>query len=97
MTRCYKPSHVLAAQFLAHSSKSGEAAEIEREMARLERFSEFTMRGPFMEEFGFGGKEMHMYAMEFPRMLHHMLSRTLKERKPPRTRRAAARPESDNQ
>ena len=36
------------------------------------------MRGPFMEEFGLtGGKEAHMFLMEFPRMLDHMLRRAL--------------------
>lgn len=73
--------------------KSGEPTEIEREMDRLKRFSEFTMRGSFMEEFGFGGKEMHMIAMEFPRMLHHLLNRTLKERKLPIRRRGTSSPE----
>jgi len=50
---------------------------IEREMRRLRRFSEVMMHGPFMEEFGFGNKESHMFAMEFPRMLEHILRRTL--------------------
>jgi hypothetical protein len=76
--------------------KSGDTAEIEREMTRLERFSEFTLHGPFMEEFGFGGKEMHMFFREFPRMLQHLLSRTLKEKKPS-PRRRATRAESDNE
>jgi len=39
------------------------------------------MRGPFMEEFGFVSKESHMFAMEFPRMLEHVLMRTLDMRK----------------
>ncbi|HLG17209.1 MAG TPA: toll/interleukin-1 receptor domain-containing protein [Blastocatellia bacterium] len=62
--------------------KSGDTEAIEREMKRLRRFSEFMMGGPFMEEFGIGGKESHMFLMEFPRMLEHMLSRTLEEKKP---------------
>jgi hypothetical protein len=57
--------------------KDGNAVTIEREMQRLRRFSERMLRGPFMEEFGFGGKESHMFAMEFPRMLERMLARTL--------------------
>jgi hypothetical protein len=57
--------------------KAGNVEAIEREMQRLRRFSELMMRGPFMEEFGFGGKESHMFAMEFPRMLEHTLRRTL--------------------
>ena len=67
--------------------KSGDAAAIEQEMARLQRFSKMMMRGPFMEEFGFGGKESHMFFMEFPRMLEHMLMRTLEEKKSHRVRR----------
>ncbi len=54
---------------------------IEREMVRLRRFSEVVMHGPFMEEFGFGGKESQMFAMEFPRMLERILIRTLDMRK----------------
>lgn len=61
--------------------KAGNVEAIEREMKRLRRFSEMMMRGPFMEEFGFGGKESHMLAMEFPRMLEHTLTRTLELRK----------------
>jgi hypothetical protein len=78
------------------AAKSGDAVEIEREMARLERFSEFTIRSPFMEELGFSGKEMHVFFMEFPRMLQHMLRRTLKERKP-HARRRAALPEKEDE
>jgi hypothetical protein len=61
--------------------KSGNAESIEREMSRLRRFSEVMLRGPFMEEFVSGSKESHMMAMEFPRMLEHMLARTLEMRK----------------
>ena len=50
-------------------------------MKRLRRFSEMMMRGPFMEEFGFGGTESRMLAMELPRMLEHTLTRTLELRK----------------
>jgi hypothetical protein len=75
--------------------KSGDASEIEREMKRVENFSEFTMRGPFMEEFAFGGKESHMFLMEFPRMLRHTLAR-MKEKKPSAKRRTA-RSEPDHE
>jgi len=68
--------------------KSGDASEIEREMKRLERFTEYTMHGPFMEEFGLGGKESHMFLMEFPRMLQRTLAR-LKEKKPHSRRRTS--------
>lgn len=61
--------------------KTENTQAIEREMKRLRRFSEVMMRGPFMEEFGFGGKEFHMFAMEFPRMLEHLLMRTLEMRR----------------
>jgi hypothetical protein len=69
--------------------KAENVEAIEREMMRLRRFSEMMMRGPLIEEFGFGGKESHMLAMEFPRMLEHMLRRSLEVRKahsPERTR-----------
>jgi hypothetical protein len=66
--------------------KSGDPEAIEREVERLRRFSEYTMRYPFMEEFGFGGKESHMFHMEFPHMLEHLLMRTLEEKKPQRAR-----------
>lgn len=56
--------------------KAENIEEIELEMKRLRRFSEVMLRGPFMEEFGFG-KESHMFAMEFPRILERALMRTL--------------------
>ena len=61
------------------AAKSGTPAQVKREMLRLEGFSDLVMRTPFIEEFGLGGKEAHMLIMEFPRMLHHMLRRLLKE------------------
>ena len=70
--------------------KTGDPEAIEREVARLRNFSEFTMRGPFMEELGFG-KESHMFFMEFPRMLEHMLRHTLEERKPHRVVRRSTK------
>lgn len=76
--------------------KSDDAEAIKREMKRLQRFSEFMMHGPFMEEFGFEGKEAYIFCREFPRMLEHMLSRTLEEKKPPSPRRAP-RKQSDQQ
>ena len=74
--------------------KSGDIEAVEQEMTRLRNFSEFTMRGSFMEEFGFGGKESHMLFREFPRMLEHMLMRTLEEKKPHRVHRPP-RPKSE--
>jgi hypothetical protein len=70
------------------AAKSGNPAKIEAEMRRIERFSDFAMRGPFMEEFGLGGKDSYIFFREFPRMLQHMLSRTLTAGKPPRRGRA---------
>lgn len=79
--------------------KSGDSTAIETEMARLQRFSEFTARGAFMEEFGFGrDKESYMMLREFPRMLHHMLSRMLEENKPhPRRRPPGRQPEQSRE
>ena len=81
------------------AAKAGNVKTIEREMQRLRRFSEMMMRGPFIEEFGFGGKESHMIAIEFPRMLEHTLRRTLdlkKEHRRPTSHksRAGAEPRS---
>jgi hypothetical protein len=78
--------------------KSENAESIEREVTRLRRFSEAMLRGPFMEEFGPGSKESHMMAMEFPRMLEHMLMRTLEMRKthqPARRKSSKAQQESE--
>jgi|SRR5208337_928988 len=61
--------------------KSGDPAAIQTEMARLQRFSEFTMHTPFMQEFGPGDKDMYMFSREFPRMLQHMLGRTFEGKK----------------
>lgn len=68
--------------------KSDDATAIQREMKRLQHFSEFMMHGPFMEELGFEGKDAYMFCREFPRMLEHMLNRTLEEKKPHPQRRA---------
>lgn len=73
--------------------KSGDPEAIEQEMVRLARFSEFSMRGPFMEEMGFGDRESHMILMEFPHMLERFLKRSLHEGKPPpQPRRRTMRP-----
>ena len=71
------------------AAKEGDGESIENEMRRLRRFSEFAMHGPFIEELGFGGKEAHMLAMEFPRLLEHVLMRAMKDKKQqPRSRRS---------
>jgi len=61
--------------------KSGNPEAIEAGMGRLRHFSEMMMHGPFMHEMGFGDKESHMFAMELPRMLEHMLRRSLEAKK----------------
>ena len=64
-----------------HAVKSGDSAAVDREISRIHRFAEVMMKGPFMEEFGMGGREAHMFCMEFPRMLERMLQRSLAEKK----------------
>ena len=74
--------------------KSGDPAAIDAEMARLERFSEFMMHGPFMPEFAFAGEESSMFLREFPRVLQHMLRRT-SEMKKSHGRRRAQKPQAE--
>jgi TIR domain len=59
--------------------KSGDAEAIKLELNRLERFSEVMLREPFIDS-EIGGREAHMFFMEFPRMLQHMLTRTLEQK-----------------
>lgn len=65
------------------AAKTGSVEEIERELRRLRRFSKMMRRGRFMEELGFGRKEYRMIAGEFPRMLEHVLRRSLELKKEP--------------
>ncbi len=58
------------------AAKSGDLEVIEIEMNRLRNFSKSVMHSPFMEEFGLGGKDMHMLAMELPRILERTLRRS---------------------
>ncbi len=74
--------------------KAGDREGIQREMQRLRRFSEFGMRGPWVDEFGFGSRDQHMLFLEFPRMLEHMLSRTLIEKEPPPVTKRLRKPSS---
>jgi hypothetical protein len=69
------------------AAKSGDPQMIKREITRLERFTDAMMRGPFMEEFVRGDKEMYILLREFPRMLYHVLDRTLATQKPRPRRR----------
>jgi hypothetical protein len=54
---------------------NGMPSDVEREIGRLRRVTDFMMQGPFMGDFGMGSKETHMFLMEFPHMLERMLSR----------------------
>lgn len=76
------------------AAKSGDSDAIQREVARLKRFSDLMMRGPFMEELGMGGKDSHIFMMEFPRMLEHMLRHTL-DVKNAHPRRRQQKPQAD--
>ncbi len=57
--------------------RAGNAEAIHVEMIRLRNYSDMMMQGPLVEALGFSDKEYHMFAMEFPRMLEHMLRRIL--------------------
>lgn len=74
------------------AAQSGDPASVKSVITRIHRFAEMMMRGPLMEDFGIGGKEMHMFMMEFPRMLEHMLHRTIEEKKPGARRRTIRSP-----
>lgn len=56
--------------------KAGDVHAAWAQMKRLERFSEMIGM-PIADELGFGGPENRMFAKEFPRMLEHILKRTL--------------------
>jgi hypothetical protein len=64
-----------------HAIKAGDIETAEGASKRMRRFTEMFMHGPFIEEFG--GKEMHMFMMEFPHMFEHMLRRCVDAKKPP--------------
>lgn len=71
--------------------KNGDVENIESEMRRLRRFTEFASHGPFSEDLG---KESQMLLMEFPRMLERSLVRALDfQRAQPRSRRQINKPE----
>jgi len=71
--------------------KSEDSEAIKREMKRLQHFADFMAHGPFMDEFGFESKETYITVMEFPRILEHMLRRTLEAKKPHSQRRAVSK------
>jgi hypothetical protein len=78
------------------ATKSGNAEAIKAEMKRVRRFSETIGRAPFMEEFGFGGIESHMLAMEFPHMLERTLSRVLESKSQSSHRRFMGKTSEDS-
>lgn len=70
------------------AAKSEDPSAIKQEAMRLRRFSDFIMRGSFMEELGYNGEDIYMFCKEFPRMLEHFLQRTIENKKPVLKRRA---------
>jgi hypothetical protein len=70
-----------------HAMRVGDHAAAERELHRIERMSEMMARGPLLEGLGLGDKEAHMLLMEMPRMMHHLIRRSMEEKKPSRRRR----------
>ena len=63
---------------------SGKADDIEREADRIIRASEMISHGPFMHEFGYGSKELHMVARELTSILEHNLRRIADHKRLPR-------------
>ncbi len=70
--------------------RTGDRESVEREMGRLHRMSEMFMRRPFAEEMGIRSKDAHMFFMEFPRMVDHMIRRCLDSKPIVRKRRLSA-------
>ncbi len=61
--------------------KAGNTHAIEHEVRRLRQLTEFMVHTPFMHEMGYDDKESHILAIELPRILEHMLRRSLGARK----------------
>ena len=61
--------------------KTGDGRAAQREMRRLRRVSEIMAGNPFAEELGLANPESRILAIEFPRMLEHMLMRVLEMEK----------------
>lgn len=64
--------------------RGGDVKAAQRAIERLRRMTKMLHRGPFMEEFGGGSKEVHMMIAELPSMLDHLLHRVESNR--PRVR-----------
>lgn len=63
-------------------AKSGDRRAFERELQRLQQFSELLMRSPFIEDLGFDKETTFLYH-ELPAILEHWLMRPLlREKKP---------------
>jgi hypothetical protein len=75
-----------------HAVKAGDTEAAEKMVQCLNRLNKFMMHGPFMEEFG--SKETHMFMMEFPSILDHMLRRCIETKKPPTRRRGSGPPKT---
>ena len=73
--------------------KAGDTEAAEKEVRRLRRLIELFLHGPFMEEFG--SKEAHMFAMEFPRVLEHMVRRCIGDKKSTPRRKGSKLPPSE--
>jgi hypothetical protein len=78
-----------------HAIKAGDTEAAEKEIRRLSRFTERFMHGPFMDGpfmDEFGGKEAHMFMMEFPHMFERMLRHCVETKKPTTRRRGVKTP-----
>jgi hypothetical protein len=62
------------------AAKSGNIEDMEQEIRRLRRVSEFALRGPMREELGLESDEGHVLALEFPRILERGLMRAMELR-----------------
>jgi len=70
-----------------HAIRAGDNETAEKASKRMHRVTEMLMHGPFMEELG--GKEMHMFIMEFPRMFEHIINRCIETKKTTTRRKAS--------
>ncbi|HEX3916564.1 MAG TPA: hypothetical protein VHW60_04435 [Caulobacteraceae bacterium] len=79
------------------AAQSNDARKIHEELVRLERFSETMFRGPYLEELSLGDKDTYLLLREYPRFLHHALSRLrAKSVQVPRTLRRRVLPKPAN-
>jgi hypothetical protein len=66
------------------AAKSGRPADLERELKRMRRVTEMSRRGPLAMGLDEGS---HYMAMEFPRMLEHLVGRILEVKRSKAARR----------